>query len=78
MDLEFPTGFETAEDAHQAAAHAILSQDVAGDGLLVAATKTVGKLSLSAVGNRFSQKPHRSRILKSYSSSGTGLMPRYV
>jgi hypothetical protein len=39
----------------------------------MAATKTVGKLSLSAVGNRFSQKPHRSRILKSYSSSGTGL-----
>src|SRR5229473_8363390 len=31
------------------------------------------KLSLSAVGNRFSQKPHRSRILKSHSSSGAGL-----
>ena len=39
----------------------------------IAATKTVGRLSLSAVGNRFSQKPRRSRILKSYSFSGTGL-----
>jgi len=35
MDLELPTGFETAEHAHQADADAILSQDVAGDGLFV-------------------------------------------
>src|SRR3984893_6549217 len=38
MDLELPTGFETAEHAHQAGADAILSQDVAGDGLFVELT----------------------------------------
>jgi hypothetical protein len=37
-DLELPTGFETAEHAHQAGADAILSQDVAGDGLFVELT----------------------------------------
>src|ERR1700751_3054072 len=38
MNLEFPTGFEAAEHAHQAGADAILSQDVAGDGLFVELT----------------------------------------
>src|ERR1700745_3258437 len=38
MDLELPTGFETAEHAHQAGGDAILSQDVAGDGLFVELT----------------------------------------
>jgi hypothetical protein len=38
MDLELPTGFETAEHAHQAGADATLSQDVAGDGLFVELT----------------------------------------
>src|SRR5215469_6822230 len=35
MDLELPAGFEAAQHAYQSAAHAILSQDVAGDSLLV-------------------------------------------
>src|SRR6266851_7798577 len=38
MDLELPTGFKTAEHAHQAGAHTILGQDVAGDGLFVELT----------------------------------------
>src|SRR6202166_933214 len=38
MDLELPTGFETAEHADQAGADAILSQDVAGDRLFVELT----------------------------------------
>ena len=38
MDLELPTGFETAEHAHQAGADAILSQDVAGECLFVELT----------------------------------------
>ena len=38
MDLELPTGFETAEHAYQAGADAILSQDVAGNGLFVELT----------------------------------------
>src|SRR6516225_220396 len=35
MDLEFRAGFEAAEHAHQPAAHAILGQDLAGDGFFV-------------------------------------------
>src|SRR6516162_4311622 len=35
MDLELPTGFQRAEHADQSAAHAILGQDVAGDGLFI-------------------------------------------
>src|SRR5262249_17098369 len=38
MDLELPTGFEAAQHAYQSAAHAILGQDVAGDGLFVELT----------------------------------------
>jgi hypothetical protein len=35
MDLELPTGFQRAEHADQSAEHAILDQDVAGDGLFI-------------------------------------------
>jgi len=35
MDIEAPAGFDGAEHAHQPAAHAIVGQDIAGDGLFV-------------------------------------------
>ena len=38
MNLKLPTGFEAAQHAYQSAAHAILGQDVAGDGLFVELT----------------------------------------
>jgi len=41
MDLELPTGFETAQHAYQSVAHTILGQDVAGDGLFVELTELV-------------------------------------
>src|SRR5215469_7661212 len=39
MDLELPTGFEATQHTYQSAAHAILGQDVAGDGLFVELTR---------------------------------------
>src|ERR1700730_12534170 len=35
MDLEFPAGFKAAEHTDQPAAHAILGQDIAGDGFFI-------------------------------------------
>ena len=35
MDLKFRAGFQAAEHADQPAAHAILGQDLAGDGFFI-------------------------------------------
>src|SRR6516165_1908532 len=35
MDLELPAGFETAKHAHQPAAHAIVGQDIVGEGFFI-------------------------------------------